>query len=98
MPRRLLLVLVAVLLAGPPALACSICKFSLQSQTLRQDAAQAKIVLYGTLTESALNPDGVGGTTKFAIDQVLKADPILDGRKGLDIPRFVPLDPKNPPR
>lgn len=87
--------------AGSPALACSLCSGQ-QSATWRQDAAQAKLVLYGTLLNPRLNPAneaGVnGGSTDLRIETVLKADPFLGEKKLIELPRYVPFDPRNPPR
>src|SRR5262249_48018490 len=53
-------------------------------------------VLYGTLTDSRLQADG-GGSTDFRVEQVVKADRGLAPRT-VTIPRYVPFDPKEPPR
>jgi len=96
---RLLLPAVAALLAAPPcpAPACSLCGNALQqTPTLRQEAAQpsARLILYGPID----NPRG-STTTTLTIEAVLRPDPILAGRKELDLGRYLPVsDPKNPPR
>jgi hypothetical protein len=104
MARRIV-VLLAVLalpaLGGFRALACSLCSGQ-QSATLRQDAAQARLVLYGTLLNPRLNAGAdaltAGGTTDLRIERVLKADPFLGDKKVIELPRYVPVDPKNPPK
>jgi hypothetical protein len=67
-----------------------------QAQTFRQDAGQARLILYGTLE----NPRLVGGNgeTDLRIETVLKPDPFLKGAKVVTIPRYVPIDPKEPTR
>lgn len=90
--------LMLALLALPsPAPACSICN-SVQAKTLRQDAGDARMVLFGTLIRSELNKDGVGGTTDFQIEKVIKPDPFLGNRKVIQLPRYVPINAKEPPR
>src|SRR5436190_1440355 len=84
-----------------PALACSLCGAGNPQTTLslRQDIAQAKLVLFGSLADPKLNPGGTGGTTKLNIERVIKNDPFLGDRKVIELPRYVPVpDPKNPPR
>lgn len=104
MSRRLGIALgfLAVLhIAGSPALACSLCGTGNPQTTLslRQDIAQAKLVLFGALADPKLNPGGTGGTTKLKIERVIKNDPFLADRKEIELPRYVPVpDPKNPPR
>jgi hypothetical protein len=97
---RILAALAIVLTASCPALACNICGAGAQNTpTLREDAAKAKLVLYGTLANARLNandPLGTAGTTDLRIDSVLKADPVIGDRKSIVLPRYVPLDPRKP--
>jgi hypothetical protein len=96
---RLYLPAVIGLLALPPcpAPACSLCGGALQqAPTLRQEAAQAsaRLILYGPIE----NPRG-STTTMLTVETVVRSDPILAGRKDLDLGRFLPVsDAKNPPR
>jgi hypothetical protein len=64
-------------------------------------AAQARLILYGTMTRPQLNPPGVGlsgsGTTQFRIESILKTDPLLGNRQSIEVPRYIPVDPKAPP-
>jgi hypothetical protein len=89
----------ALLLVPSLARACSLCN-SLQGQSLRQDAVDSKLVLYGTLTNPRLNApnEAAGGTTDLVIDKIIKLDPFLGNQKILTLPRYVPADPKNPPK
>jgi len=67
-------------------------------QTLRLDAGQAKLVVYGTLANARLNandPAG-GGVTDLQLNSVLKSDPILGNKKVIELPRFVPLNATTP--
>jgi hypothetical protein len=94
-------VAVWALLAGAPspALPCSLCSGQ-QRATLRQDAAQAKLVLYGTLSDARLNgadPAG-GGTTDLHVERVVKGERLLGDQRLLQLPRYVPLDPKKSAR
>ena len=97
--------LAALAVSGPPvAPACSLCDSAMRSQTtFRQEFEQAKIVLYGTLTNPQFNKrPGTApgsGTTDFNIEKVLKNDPALAGRNKLEINKYIPvLDPKSPPK
>jgi hypothetical protein len=95
MKLRLVFGLLITLLTLPcPAQPCSIC--NLQGTTLRQDAQQAKLILYGPITKSRPGTDGLGGVSDFQIEKALKTDPFLAGRKTIELPRLVPVDPKNP--
>jgi hypothetical protein len=63
--------------------------------TLREEAAAAQLVLYGTLA----NPRGSGeGTTDLHVRAVLKGGPHLKGRMVVELPRHIPVaDPRKPP-
>jgi hypothetical protein len=84
-------VLVWIGWAGP-ALACPFC--SMQGQTLTGDVNQASMVLFGTLTNARLNPNGGfgQGATDLKIEEVLKKNDILGEKKVITLPRYVPTD------
>jgi hypothetical protein len=84
----------ALLLCAPPALPCSLCGSSVRSQTLSQDAAYAKLVLFGTLANAKVTADG--GVTDLQIEKVIKSDPFLGDKKVVKLPRYVTVDPKTP--
>jgi hypothetical protein len=89
-------IVVVFLLAVPPAPACSICSGNLGDlRTFRQDAANSKLILYGTLENPQVKGDS--GTTDFRITTVLLADPFLGDRKVIQLPRYIPVDKKEPP-
>jgi hypothetical protein len=98
--RFAFLVAVTVPLLPSPALACILCSGNSQNlSTFRQNIAQARLVLYGTLANARLSGDDAnGGLTDFHIEKVLKTDPILDGRRMIVLPRYLPADPGSPPR
>jgi hypothetical protein len=88
----------AVLIPAP-ALTCSLCAGNPQtSQTLRHEADQVRLIVYGTLTNPRLNPDPLigGGWTDLQIEQVLKNDPILAGKKTITVPKYLPVEPDKP--
>jgi hypothetical protein len=87
--------LVGIVSAAP---ACSICTMNLQqAQSFRLDAAQARLILYGTLHNPTLV--GANGTTELHIEAVLKNDPFLNNAKTVVLPRYIPVsDPKDPPK
>jgi hypothetical protein len=79
-----------------PAPACSLCGGLLQqAPTWRQEAAQpsARMILFGTLENAR------GSTnTELTIDAVLRSDPVVTGKKQVDLGRYLPIsDPKAPP-
>jgi hypothetical protein len=102
MVRRIALSVAVSLTASVPVLACSLCGGGANRQTLRQEAAQAKLVLYGTLSNPRLNAPGTvaagDGLTDLQIDHVLKRDPFLGQKKTVELPRYVPVNPKEPPK
>jgi hypothetical protein len=99
------MVAVAVaLVLGTPARPCSLCGANFQqSATYRQDATQARIILYGVITSSRLLPgSGPGdgrGSSDFQVKSILKSDPWLGKKTAVEIPRYIPVgDPKDPPK
>src|SRR5438552_3764072 len=98
MNRRLIAAGVFAALAVPVvAQACSLCGGAMNKQTWRQEAAQAKLILYGTLANPRLS-NGGGAGTDLQIERVVKAHPFLGGRKVITLPRWLPVDPKSPPK
>jgi hypothetical protein len=103
MNRQLVAAGVTAALAVPVlayvARACSLCGGAMNRQTWRQEAAQAKLILYGTLANPRL-ADANGGVpgTDLQIEQVVKPHPFLAGRKTITLPRWLPVDPKSPPK
>lgn len=95
---RWLSILAVLLGIASTAHPCSICcPPGAGVKPLRKDLAQAALVVYGTLANPRLdNNDLSGGKTDLIIEKVLKAHPLLGNRKVLELPRFVPVDPKNP--
>jgi hypothetical protein len=88
--------LILLTLLPCPAAACSLCGGALQqSPTLRQEAAQpnARMILFGAIQ----NVRGAS-STELTIEAVLRSDPILAGKKTLNLGRYLPADAKNPPR
>jgi hypothetical protein len=90
----------ALLLAVPaPVRPCSLCNLALQTATYRQDAGQARIILFGTVTASRVLPGNGAGVSDFQIKTVLKSDPWLGDKTAVEVPRYVPVgDPKDPPK
>src|SRR5690242_13113980 len=75
-----------------PAAACPFC--SMQGQTLTGEVNQASMVLYGTLANAKLDPNGGfgQGSTDLRIDTVVKSHEILGDKKVVTLPRYVPTD------
>src|SRR5262249_42279845 len=95
--KRLLSLALALLLPAP-ALPCTLCGSNVpNTATLRQDFPASKMVLYGTVTNAKLNAGGTG-SVDLQIASVLKNDPFLNGKKAVQLAKYVPDDPKDPPK
>ncbi len=92
--RRFGLICLALVATLAPARACSLCGPAADQTTLREDAQSAKLVLYGTLHDPRLD----GPATDLHIEQVIKSHAVLAGRTVVTLPRYVPVDPQNPPQ
>jgi hypothetical protein len=79
---------------APAARACPFC--TMQGQTLTTEVGQASMVLYGTLQNANLNPNGGynEGTTDLAIEAVIKDHETVAGKKVITLNRYVPPDEK----
>jgi hypothetical protein len=83
----------AVLAAGGPAWACSLCAGKLQQRaTFREEAntPQARLVLYGAMGRSEIDAQTGDGKTEFEVAQALRGGDLLAGRKVIVLPRYVP--------
>jgi hypothetical protein len=99
MARRCVLILVLLTLLASPVLCCTLCPNPANIATFRQEASAARMVLYGDVVSSKFIAGAPGGgTSELRIETALKADPYLAGKTSVTIPRFVPADPKSPPR
>ncbi|MCZ2344152.1 MAG: hypothetical protein LC104_20510 [Bacteroidales bacterium] len=87
-----LLAVLCILWLAIPALACTFCSGGLLSQqTLREQYAQATIVLQGRLKNPKFSPDGVGGSTELHVEHVLKVEANFGTPKVVVIPRYLPI-------
>lgn len=99
MSRSAALLLVAGILAGAgSARACSLCATP-QLPTFRQEAElHAKVILYGTIANPRLGPDGTG-TSELHVQAVIRDHAALAGKRVVVLERYVPIsDPKSPPQ
>lgn len=95
--RRFLPALAAALFAGTLAEACSLCEGAMSSSmSLREEVRQARVVLFGTLTDA--KPTADGGTTDLRIEAAIKSDALVAGKTAVTLPKYVPVDPKSPPK
>ena len=94
-PRRAAgLALLAALALAVPASACPFC--GPVDQTLTKDAAQAMLIVFGTLTNpqyDAAHP--FQGTTDLSIETVVKHHDFLGDKKVITLNRYIPIDKEN---
>ena len=83
-------------LAGSAA-ACSLCGTSISKATLAEEMDLAQVVVYGPISNPQLGPMG-SGTVDLHVDNVVKDDGGLGALRQLTLDRYVPVDPKSPPR
>jgi hypothetical protein len=93
MNRRTFLLL-AIALALPPALAraCILCT-SPTSSSLARESGEAKLVIYGKVANARPGPDGISGSTDFAVLSLIKGDAKLVKGNTVTLPRYVPQSP-----
>src|SRR5215470_4629846 len=95
--RSAKLAAVLVLWASSSAVfACGFIESAGNVATFRQEAVASKFVVFGTLKNPRQGPDS-SGQTDLVIASVLKSDPVLAGRKVIQLPRYIPLDPGKEP-
>src|SRR5262245_52323404 len=89
-----------VLLAGAgltmAAHSCPFCGVS--GSTLTQEASNAGLIIYGLPKNAQLSPNNPGhGTTDIEIEVVIKSHALIDGKKSVTVPKYIPqVDPKKP--
>src|SRR5258706_14029528 len=77
--------------------ACSICGGDFRNRpTLRQDAASARVVVYGKLSNARLNPDPLdgNGTTDLKVERVVRGGDRIAVGATITVPRYFPADGK----
>jgi hypothetical protein len=82
----------ALLACARPAPACPFC--TMQGQTLTSEVGQASMVLFGTLKNAKLDPNGGfnEGTTDLVIETVIKSHETVADKKVITLNRYVPTD------
>jgi hypothetical protein len=97
--RRILLVCVAVaLLNVSSAWAFHMCPFCPSaSSTLTRDAADAQLIVAGTLTNAKFDPNATfQGTTELVIENIVKDHAYLNNKKSIVLERYLPLEKDKP--
>ncbi len=98
----LILLALALLVTVPcPAPSCSLCGGGyLNRPSFREEAAQssARLILFGTFTKSEPGTAPGTGKTTMRLDAVLRSDAWLQDKKVVELPRYQPVDAKNPPK
>jgi hypothetical protein len=91
------LIVLILLVAAENLRACFACRGGNvgQLRSYREDVRSVKIVLIGSLSNPRLQ--GNQGFTDIDIEHVVQTDGSIAGMKRLTLPRYVPIDPKNPP-
>jgi hypothetical protein len=69
--------------------------YGLPGPTLREQAARSKFVVYGILDNPRQGPNGEG--TDFVIASVIKSHPIVRGKNGFVVPRYIEVEDRNRP-
>lgn len=92
MSRFAVAVLLAALLAAPPAPACTFCGGELRTrQTLRMHYAAAKAVLHGQLKNPRFDPKTDDGFTDLHVSTALKDDPARGGQAVVTLRSYLPV-------
>jgi hypothetical protein len=82
----------ALVLLGPAILqACILCPS--QGSPLGKEIGDAKLVVFGSIRSAQAAPDGIGGTSEFAVDALIKGEQSLVKGKTITLPRYVPPAP-----
>ena len=90
--------LTAVILASPPAPACTFCDGSFRTkQTLRMHFVQAKVVVHGQLKNPRFDPKTDDGFTDLHVTTTLKDDPARGGRPVIVLRTYLPVVANTPP-
>jgi hypothetical protein len=102
LPQRVfppLIALLACVLLVSPGGACPFC--GMQGQTLTGEVGQAKLVLYGQLTNAKEQNNG-DGTTDLVVETAIKneiqgkeGDPLAGGNKTVRLERYLPPQPES---
>jgi hypothetical protein len=88
--RAFAALLVCFVLTAQAGSACPFCQSG--GQTLTQDASQAMLIVYGTLSNPKLDPTGIQGTTDLTVETVIKPHEYLGTRKTITLNRYIPIE------
>ncbi|MBP3960554.1 hypothetical protein J8F10_35465 [Gemmata sp. G18] len=95
---RVLVAVAALLLAVPPAPACTFCGENVRTRpTLRVQYAQAKAVLHGQLKNPRIDPKTDEGFTDLNIGTALKDDPARGNQNVIVLRSYLPVVGDTPP-
>ncbi len=86
-------VVLLLLWSACPALtmACVLCNG--QGPPLAREIKQAKVVVFGRITDARLGPDGVSGTSELAVESVLQGDQSQIKQGKLTLNKYIPPVP-----
>lgn len=86
------LFLVACSIASPAlSWACTFC--TNQGPPLTKEISDAKLVVFGKITDARLGPDGIKGTSEFSVENVLHGERNTIKNGKIVLPRYVPPVP-----
>lgn len=89
------LALFAFVTAAPSLWSCPFCG-PMQGQTLTKEVQQARLVVFGPLSNPRLDPARPeSGTTELTIEAIIKNHEFLKGKKTLLLPRYIPVQEKD---
>lgn len=84
--------LLSVLCASPAlSVACILCPN--QGPSLAKEMNDAKLVVFGKITDARLGADGIKGTSEFTVESVLHGDRNVVKQGKIQLPRYVPAVP-----
>ncbi len=77
----------------PPALSCACMLCTSQGPPLTKEINDARLVVFGKVSDARLGPDGIKGTSDFVVETILHGErsTIKDGK--IILPRYVPPVP-----
>jgi hypothetical protein len=77
----------------PPAMCCACMLCTSQGPPLTKEINDARLVVFGKVSDARLGPDGIKGTSDFVVETVLHGERSAIKNGKLVLPRYVPPVP-----